>query len=498
MSESTNWFNNRTWSLSGNKEKEFAEKERQNADDDDPAAAAAIIVFPKSTMEVSQLLSNIDHRERAIAVVCGGHSSSNVATWPSLDKNEQHRTLILDMKHMSSMTVNNETREVTVGGGSLFRQLAETCAGAKCALPIGTGPTVGVAGYVLNGGISGYFGRRLGMLGQRVTELEIVMANGDIRTLSSTSPRLVGGEKDDGDLLRACLGGGSAMGVATSLTLMMEDESSFRTGGSLVFACSTKSTAKVFLTKALSFMKDNVMMPSLASTSMEIVTTSDFTVICTLVFYDSFDGDPETFVAPLRQAAMELDVPIVADGVSSYKSWFDAASNLWGVIDGMKGDPLVRMDHCIGTEQIPSDEVLAFLLDRFFGSFIEKAPLTIIEIRTLGGANGDRLLPTGNAKCCFFADMIVSYDAATTTVEDKSSILAEVHGIIADAMKMRGCGLMVNFSGTHGQSDDPPALLPSGDEVFGGRENHDLVRSAKKKHDPSNRFRYHPFAHIFV
>lgn len=498
MSESKNWFNNRTWSLSGNKEKEFAEKERQHADD---PAAAAIIVFPTSTLEVSQLLSNVDHRERAIAVVCGGHSSSNVATWPSLDDNMRQRALILDMKHMSSMTVNNETREVTVGGGVLFRQLAETCAGAKCALPIGTGPTVGVAGYVLNGGISGYFGRRLGMLGQRVTKLEIVMANGDIRTLSSTSPRSVGGEEDDGDLFRACLGAGSAMGVVTSLTLMMEDESSFRTGGSLVFACSSKSTAKSFLTKALSFMKDNVMLPSLASTSMEIVTTSDFTVICTLVFYDSFDGDPETFVAPLRQAAMELDVPIVADGVSSYKSWFDAASNLWGVIDGMKGDPLVRMDHCIGTEQIPSDEVIEFLLDRFFGSFLEKAPLTIIEIRTLGGAamggaNGDRLLPTGNAKCCFFADMIVSYDAATTTVEDKSSILAEVHGIIADAMKMRGRGLMVDFSGTHCQSDDPPALLPGGDEVFGGSENHDLVRSTKKKHDPSNRFRYHPFARV--
>ena len=250
-------------------------------------------------------------------------------------------------------------------------------------------------------------------------------------------------------------------------------------------------------------MKVNVMLPSLASTSMEIVTTSDYTVICTLVFYDSFNGDPETFVEPLRQAAMELDVPIVADGVSSYKSWFDAASNLWGVIDGMKGDPLVRMDHCIGTEQIPSDEVLEFLLDRFFGSFLEKAPHTIIEIRTLGGAamggaNRDRPLPTGNAKCCFFVDMIVSYDAATTAAEDKSSILAEVHGIIADAMKMRGRGLMVDFSGMHCQSDDPPALLPGGDEVFGGSENRDLVRSTKKKHDPSNRFRYHYFAHVLA
>ncbi|KAL3793191.1 hypothetical protein ACHAW5_009493 [Stephanodiscus triporus] len=243
-------------------------------------------------------------------------------------------------------------------------------------------------------------------------------------------------------------------------------------------------------------MKDSVMLPSLPSTSMEIVATSDFTVICTLVFYDSFDGDPETFVASLRQAAMECDAPIVADAVTSHKSWFDATSSLWGMIDGMKGNPLVRMDHCIGTEGIPGDEVLDFLLNRWLGSSRGTA------IRTLGGAasegsNGDRPLPTGNAKCSFFADMILMYDASSVEAGDKSRILAEVHGVIADAKEMRHrCpGLMVDFSGTHCQSDDPPALLPDGDEVFGGRENYHLVKVAKKKHDPSNRFRYHPFAH---
>ncbi|KAL3785294.1 hypothetical protein ACHAW5_008326 [Stephanodiscus triporus] len=512
MSEGSNWFSDRTWSLSGNKEEEFAEKAGKN--DDDPAAAtSAIVVFPKSTLEVSQLLSDVAHRDRAIAVVCGGHSSSNVATWPAFlagggsagsgtEEDERQKTLILDMKNMSSITVNDETGEVTVGGGVLFRELAEACAKAKCALPIGTGPTVGVTGYVLNGGISGYFGRRLGMLGQRVTRLEVVLANGDVRTLSSPSSSAgsIGGEGGDEDLFRACLGAGSAMGVVTSLTIRMEDESSFRSGGSLVVACSAKSTAKAFLKKALSFMKDSVMLPSPPSTSMEIVTTSDFTVICTLMFYDSFDGDPEAFVAPLRQAATECGAPIVADAVTSHKSWFDAASSLWGVIDGMKGNPLVRMDHSIGTEGIPGDEVLDFLLDRWLGSFLEKAPLTIVEIRTLGGAasegaNGDPPLPTGNVKCSFFADMIVSYDSSTVAAGDKSSILAEVHGVIADAKEMRGRGLMVDFSGTHGQSDDPTALLPDGDEVFGGRENRDLVRAIKKKHDPSNRFRYHPFAH---
>jgi hypothetical protein len=505
MSDNSNWFNDRTWSISGNKEMEFAEKESKNGDG--PFAAGTIVVFPKSTLEVSLLLSSVDHRDCAIAVVCGGHSSSNVATWPcslvegSAAGDVKDRTLILDMKHMSSIIVN-EKRVVTVGGGTLLRQLAETCARENCALPIGTGPIVGVAGYVLNGGISGYFGRRLGMLGQRVTGLEIVLANGDIKTLSSPCPDSVRKE-DDVDLFRACLGAGSAMGVVTSLTLTMDDDSSFRTGGSIVFACSTKSVAKAFLAKALTFMKVSVMPLSPPSTSMEIVITHDFTVICTLMYYDTFAGDPETFAEPLRQAAVECDVPIVADGLSSHKSWFSAASSLWGVIDRMKGDPLLRMDHCIGSEHIPSDEMLEFLLDRWLGNFLQKAPLSIIEIRTLGGeaskgANDKHHLPTGNVKCSFHADMIVAYDASTVAPEDKSGILAEVHDIIADAKKMRSGGLMVDFSGTHFQSDDPTSLLPEGDDVFGGAENHAFVRATKKMHDPCNRFRHHPFSSYFL
>ena len=98
-------------------------------------------------------------------MVCGGHSSSNVATWPIYNDSIED-VIILDMKEMSSISVDKQTKQVTVEGGVLLRQLAETCQEEKCALPIGTGDTVGVCGYVLNSGISGYFGKRLGMLGQ--------------------------------------------------------------------------------------------------------------------------------------------------------------------------------------------------------------------------------------------------------------------------------------------------------------------------------------------
>eukprot|EP00985_Skeletonema_marinoi_P026667 scaffold20878_cov66-Skeletonema_marinoi.AAC.1 len=238
--------------------------------------------------------------------------------------------------------------EVTVGGGSTFRQLAQVCADAGGALPIGTGDTVGVCGYTMNGGLSGYFGKRLGMLGQRVIHMEIVLANGTVKSLTPES------SGEDGNLFHACLGAGSAMGVVTSLTFKMEAAASFSTGGSIVVACGNKTSAEPFLKRALHFMKGSVLPTS--SCSMEIVIVKDFTVIINFMFYDTFTGNTSSFIQQVRDDAKACNVPIVADDMTSYKTWFEAASSLWDVIAGLKGNPLVRVDHCIGTRSLPSDE----------------------------------------------------------------------------------------------------------------------------------------------
>lgn len=497
----TDWFANRTWSISGNKEDKLSKINTANKEEQ----GGVSIIYPKSTQEISQLLlstSTSTAQQTKIAVVCGGHSASNVATWPYYYHDEQHQQqfqqsqssiIILDMKEMNSISINNnkQSNEVTIGGGVLFKQLAEVCANEGTALPIGTGDTVGVCGYVLNGGISGYFGKRLGMLGQRVKQLEIVLANGDIKTLSDTTCTT---NDEDRDLFRACLGAGSALGVVTSLTIQMENDACFQTGGSLVFACSNKDTAKPFLKKSLLFLTECVLPND--TVSMEIVITSDYTVICTFMFYDTFDGKPDEYVQPLRDVAMGCKISIVADGVSTHQSWFDAASSLWEVIGGMKGDPLVRLDHCIGTREVPTQDVLDFVVEKWIGKFLTTTSYSLVEIRTLGGAtltgNG---IPSGNTNCLFFADMIVSYDGSVLTEEEKAGISTEVHDILSEAKNLSP-ELLVDFSGTHNQSDDLVDTLPTGDVSFGSRMNYELIQSAKKSADPKNQFCFHPFTHL--
>ena len=274
----------------------------------------------------------------------------------------------------------------------------------------------------------------------------------------------------------------------------MEDDTSFKTGGSLVFACTNKVTAKPLLKRALQFLT-KVVLP-LPSVSMEIVITSDYTVICTFMFYDTFDGEPEEFVQQLRDDAKACNVPCVADSVTSHGSYFAAVSSLWEVIRGMKGEPLVRLDHCIGTTSSPNAEVLDFVIEKWVGEFLSKAPLSLVEIRTLGGASIEsNNLPSGNTKCLFFADMIVSYDGSTVKPEDKLSISKEVRDIISEAKKIPY--LNVDFSGTHCQPDDSVDTLPTtGDVIFGSKENYEFVRDVKKRNDPENRFCFHPFTHL--
>ena len=484
------WFDDRTWSLRGDAAT-YAPQDTDVPDDECKVeqqggrCRAKTVLFPTSTADVSAILRDLPP-DTPVSVVCGGHSSSNASTAACPG------AVVLDLHKLDEVTVNKELMQVTVGGGVLTRQLAEAVRDAGGALPVGTGDTVGVAGYVTNGGISGYFQKRLGMMGQRAVRMTVVLADGTVRELTKG-----GGSEDDQALFRAMLGAGSALGVLTSLTLQMEQDTIFRTGGNLVVACGTLESAQAYARKALTFLRDAVLPHP--SVSMELVVTADFTCIVTLVFYDTFEGDPAEFAQDLREAGGDK---VVVDDVTGWTTWFEAASSLWPVIAEMKGDPLFRMDHCMGTristsaQRRPDDAVLDFIVDNWIGRMpFEQASQSIVEIRSLGGEatshSNAGLVPAGNAKCEFFADMIVAYDGKDKSGEKRRQIQSKVDAIVGDAKKLGGddsSAVYVDFSATHSQ---PGGC--GGSDVFGDDKNYETIRSVKRKVNPLNRFRCHPF-----
>ena len=226
---------------------------------------------------------------------------------------------------------------------------------------------------------------------------------------------------------------------------------------------------------------------------MELVVTGTKALVATVVFYDSFQGSAAEFVKPLEDLAASLKLPVVAS--ARWGSWYEAAAALWPVIAEIKGNPIAMLQHCMGTTGIPDDKILDFVCNTVVAQApLNEAAFSLVEIRSLGGAalSGTRL-PTGNCHHTFFVDLITLYDAKHKTVDERQVIADLTKRLVDKARDVDG--LSVDFSGTHSQPDDVGSSA-SASMIFGTEAMAEAIKALKKKVDPNNRFRFHPFAKL--
>lgn len=461
------WFATRAYSLSGNKV-----LVARDAAAFPTNTLATQIYRPKSAQEIAHLVKTSD-ATTPVACVCGGHESANA---PILASKE---AIVLDLAHLKTIEFHRDQEGllVTVGAGVVFRELVEAIKNQRGALPVGTGPDVGVVGYVVNGGLSGYFSRRLGLLGQRVVKATMVNADGEIRVLTA-----------EDELLHAMMGAGSALGIICDVTVRVEPETAIRSAEQRVFAFENRGQAISFSRDAMDIMTKDVLPRD--SLSLELVVTGTKALVATVIFYDNFQGSDSEVLKPLEELADRLSLPMVAN--AHWSSWYEAAAALWPVINEMKGSPLVSLQHCVGTKGKPSRQILDFICDTVVANApLDEAEMSIVEIRTLGGAAlSKEKIPSGNCQHQFFVDLITQYDAKNKTLDERLAIAKAVEAIIKKAATVEG--LSIDFSGTHSQPDDSYASVkPS--LIFGSPEMAQSILDCKKKLDPNNRFRFHPF-----
>ena len=439
-----------------------------------PAQTFAREIYrPRSAQDIADVISSLPETT-PVASVCGGHESSNASMFANSD------AIILDFIHLKSIEFHrdDEGALVTVGAGVVFRELVEALKAHQGALPVGTGPDVGVIGYIVNGGLSGYFSRRLGLLGQRVVQLTMVTAAGEIRVLTPEDA-----------LFFAMLGAGSALGVVVDVTIRVESESAIQSAEQRGFSFATREQAVAFARGALRMLRDDVLEND--SVSMELVVTGTNALIATVIFYDSFNGSAAEFVQPLEDLAASLNLPVIIE--SRLGSWYEVAAALWPVIEGITGEPLAMLNHCVGTYGMPDDEILDFVSDTLIAQApLDQANFSLVEIRTLGGAAMSRAkLPSGNCHHLFFVDLVTMYDTKGKTVGERQEIADLTTRVIDQARDVNG--LTVDFSGTHSQPDDVDSSALAS-IIFGTEAMADHVTGLKKQFDPHNRFRFHPYA----
>jgi FAD/FMN-containing dehydrogenase len=131
------------------------------------------------------------------AIRSGGHS---VAGHSSTDG------VVLDVTPMSSVTLAGEV--ATVGAGVRLGYLYDALAEHGRTIPAGCGPSVGIAGLTLGGGL-GILGRKHGLTCDHLLQAQVVLADGRVIDCD---------EQHDGELFWALRGaGGGNVGVVTSL-----------------------------------------------------------------------------------------------------------------------------------------------------------------------------------------------------------------------------------------------------------------------------------------
>ena len=156
------------------------------------------IAYCASPHDVATSLAFARRHGLPVAARCGGHS---YAGWSSTSG------LIVDVTRMAGVNVSGGT--AVVGAGTRLIDFYSGLAASGRGVPGGSCPTVGIAGLTLGGGV-GVVSRAYGLTSDNVQSLQIVTADGQVRTASpSRNP----------DLYWACRGGGGGnFGVATSFT----------------------------------------------------------------------------------------------------------------------------------------------------------------------------------------------------------------------------------------------------------------------------------------
>ena len=153
--------------------------------------------------DVIRTLEFARQNQLEIAVRAGGHSFAGFGV--------SEGGVVIDLSGMKTVNILPRSGTVTIEPGIIGGELDCITQAFKTALPLGSCPSVGVAGYALGGG-EGSLTPKLGYGCDSLLNVEIVTADG----------RLLTANKDENsDLFWALCGAGANFGVAVSLTFRL-------------------------------------------------------------------------------------------------------------------------------------------------------------------------------------------------------------------------------------------------------------------------------------
>jgi FAD/FMN-containing dehydrogenase len=159
----------------------------------------AAVVRCRTPADVAEALAFALGSRLELAVRSGGHCFAGGSST---------RGLLVDVGPMDGVSLAGEV--ATVGAGARLGEIYDALAGSGRTIAAGCGPTVGIAGLALGGGL-GILGRTCGLTSDQLVGAEVVLADGRVVRCDP---------HEHADLYWALRGaGGTRFGVLTSLEL---------------------------------------------------------------------------------------------------------------------------------------------------------------------------------------------------------------------------------------------------------------------------------------
>jgi FAD/FMN-containing dehydrogenase len=171
-----------------------------------PERFPARIVVPRTAGDVVDAVRDARERRLPVAVRSGGHS------WAASYLREG--TLLLDLSAMTGVDLDPDSGTAAVEPGVIGSRLAETLRPHGLFFPTGHCTTVGLGGFLLQGGF-GWHSKHLGPACASVTAIEVVTADGELVRADAS---------ENADLLWAARGSGPGFfGVVTRFHLRLHE-----------------------------------------------------------------------------------------------------------------------------------------------------------------------------------------------------------------------------------------------------------------------------------
>jgi FAD/FMN-containing dehydrogenase len=412
----------------------------------------AVIVKCSGVADVVAAVNFAREHNVLLSVRGGGHNVAGNAV--------NDGGLVIDLSEMRGIRVDPTTRTARVQGGATWGDLDREAFLFGLTTPGGVISSTGVAGLTLHGGW-GWFRRKLGYSLDNLRSVDIVTADGQVRTASAT---------ENPDLFWAVRGAGSNFGVVTSFEFQLHP-----IGPTTFMAAALYSAANAgdLLREIRAFMRTtpdevsvNTLLWSMPPAPFVPAELHGAPIVIAAGTYYGPADEGERILMPLRQ----MGTPLV--DFSHAAPYPDLQSGLdWAFPKGQLY--YWKSLYLNGLEDDVIDRIVELGASR-------PSPETAIELWQLGGAPSR--VPAAATAFGRRDDPFLLTVAATWNDPDQNRAnIAWARAQWADFQCFSNGGLYLNFSGF---GEEKEALLRAG---YG--PNYTRLTELKRTYDPTNLFR---------